>query len=75
MDGFALSVGCLDFFGFDVNCLSDFVKATLLQAAIARDVRGNSQLLPIRIELDTRVQASGCPVRLNVKGSCEKDSS
>jgi len=74
MDG-ALSVGCLHFFGFDVNCLSDFVKAALLQTTVTRDMRGDLQLLPIRIGLDTGVQASGCPVRLNVKGSYEKDSS
>ena len=75
VDGFGLSRCCLDLFGFDVNRLPDFVEGGRLQASVAGHMRRDLQLLPIRIALNAGVQAGGCPVRLNVKRSCEKECS
>jgi hypothetical protein len=48
MDGFALSCRGLEVFGFDVDRLPDFVEASRLQAAIARNLRNDLQFLPVR---------------------------
>ena len=57
MDGLALACRCLDFFRFDVNRLADIVEAARLQAAVARDMGDDLQVLPVRIGLDTGVEA------------------
>lgn len=75
VDGFGLSRCCLDLFGFDVNRLSDFVEGSRLQSSVAGDMRRDLQFLPIRIALNAGIQARGCPVRLNVKRSYEKERS
>jgi hypothetical protein len=75
MDGFAWSRRCLDFFCLKVNRLPDFIESALLQAAIARDMRGDLQFLAVGIGLDIGFQASRCHMLLNMQGSREKDRS
>ncbi len=73
MDGFDWPCLCLDFFGFDVNRLPDFVEATRLQAAIARDVRGDSAALAGRHRVEYVSPGEWMPRALELQGSREKD--
>ena len=56
MNRFALARGGLDLFGFDIDCLSDFVEATLLQASVARDMGGDLEFLPVGVGIDAGVE-------------------
>ena len=72
MDGFAQARRCLDLFCFDVNGLFDFVETALLKAAVARDVRGDLEFLPVGEGVNTGVEMGGGSARLDVKRACKK---
>src|SRR5579864_7384881 len=75
MDGFALAVSGLQFFGFDVNCLANLLEGARLQATVARDMGDDLQFLAVGIGLDSGVESRGCIVRLDMKSACDKECS
>ena len=58
MDEFALIPLDLHFFRFEVYGLFDFVEAALLQVAVAGDMGGDLESLPVGVRLNPGVDAN-----------------
>lgn len=67
MDGNDLARVGSDFLGFNIERLPEFSEAAGLQAAVARDVGSDSELLTIALGLNTRIEPSGRFAHLNVQ--------
>ena len=71
MYGFAVARLGLQFFRFDVDRLSDFVEAALLEAAVARNVGSDLEFFAVGVRLNAGVDARLACAGLHVEGAGE----